>query len=86
MSHAVRLRKIGRSVMLAIPKAMLDTLNLSAGAAVELSIRSGRLVIDPKRQPRYSLGELLAPCKPSARRSREDRDWQTSRAVGRELI
>ena len=86
MSHAVRLRKIGRSVMLAIPKAMLDTLGLSADAAVELSIRSGRLVIDPKRRPRYSLGELLAPSKPSARRSREDRDWQASRAVGRELI
>jgi antitoxin ChpS len=72
--------------MLAIPKAMLDALGLSADAAVELSIQSGRLLVDPKRRPRYSLGELLVPCKPSARRSREDRDWQASRAVGRELI
>jgi antitoxin ChpS len=72
--------------MLAIPKAMLDTLDLSAGAAVELSIQSGRLVIDPKGRPRYSLDELLGRCNLSARRSRADHDWQTSRAAGRELI
>jgi antitoxin ChpS len=72
--------------MLTIPKAILDTLDLSADAAVELSIRSGRLVINPKRRRHYSLGELLAQCKPSARRSREDRDWQASRPHGRELI
>jgi antitoxin ChpS len=71
--------------MLTIPKAMLDALDLSADASVGLSIKSGRLVIDPKKR-RYSLDELLAKCNPSTRRTREDRDWQTSRAVGRELI
>jgi antitoxin ChpS len=72
--------------MLAIPKAMLDALDLSADASVGLSIKSGQLVVDPKRRRRYSLDELLAQCKPSTRRSREDREWQTSRTVGRELI
>jgi len=86
MSHAMRLRKIGRSVMLAIPQAVLDALNLSSNAAVVLSIESGRLVIDPKMRRRYSLDELLTRCNLSARRSRADRDWQTSRAAGRELI
>ena len=43
MSHAVRLRKVGRSVMLAIPEAILDTLDLSADATVALSIRSDDL-------------------------------------------
>lgn len=86
MSHAVRLRKVGGSVMLTIPKAMLDALDLSADASVGLSIKSGRLVIDPKKRRRYSLDELLAECNPSTRRTREDRDWQTSRAVGRELV
>ena len=72
--------------MLAIPKAMLEALELSADASVGLSIKAGRLVIDPKKRRRYSLDELLAQCDPSARRSREDRDWQTSPPIGRELI
>jgi antitoxin ChpS len=86
MPHGVRLRKVGGSVMLAIPKAMLDALDLSADASVGLSIKAGRLVVDPKKRRRYSLDELLAQCNPSARRSRGDRDWQTSPPVGRELV
>jgi antitoxin ChpS len=86
MPHGVRLRKVGGSVMLAIPKAMLDALDLSADASVGLSIKAGKLVVDPKKRRRYSLDELLAQCNPSARRSREDRDWQTSPPVGRELV
>jgi len=72
--------------MLAIPKAMLDALDLSSDASVGLSIKAGRLVVDPKKRRRYSLDELLAQCSPSARRSRKDSDWQTSPPVGRELI
>jgi antitoxin ChpS len=72
--------------MLAIPKAMLDALDLAPEASVGLSIKAGRLVVDPKRRRRYSLDELLAQCKRSARRSREDRDWLAGGPVGRELI
>ncbi len=72
--------------MLAIPKPMLDALDLAPDAAVGLSIESGRLVVHPKTRRRYSLDELLAECKPSSRRARKDRQWQTSSAVGRELI
>jgi antitoxin ChpS len=72
--------------MLAIPKPMLDALDLSPEASVGLSIKGGKLVVDPKKRRRYTLDELLAQCKPSARRSREDREWLTSRPVGRELI
>lgn len=72
--------------MLTIPKAMLDALDLASNAPVGLSIKAGRLVVDPKKRRRYSLDELLAQCKPSARSSREDRDWVESPPVGRELI
>ena len=41
MPHAVRLRKVGGSVMLAIPKPMLEALDLAPEAAVDLSIRAG---------------------------------------------
>jgi hypothetical protein len=49
MRRAARLRKVGRSVMLAIPKAMLDALDLAPNASVTLSIKAGRLVVDPKK-------------------------------------
>ncbi len=86
MPHAARLRKVGGSVMLAIPKPMLDALDLSPDAAVGLSIKAGRLVVEPKMRRRHSLDELLAQCKPSAKRSREDRAWTAGRPAGRELI
>ncbi len=86
MPHAARLRKVGGSVMVAIPKSMLDALDLAPEAAVDLSIKAGRLVIDPKKRRRYTLDELLAQCNPSARRSREDREWTSGPAIGRELI
>jgi antitoxin ChpS len=71
--------------MLPIPKPVLDALDLSPEASVGLSIKGGKLVVDPKKRRRYTLDELLAQCKPSARRSREDREWLTSLPVGREL-
>jgi antitoxin ChpS len=72
--------------MLAIPKPMLDALDLAPNASVGLSIKAGRLVVDPKKRRRYSLEELLEQCKPSARRTREDRDWLENPPTGRELI
>ena len=64
----------------------IDALDLAPDAEVGLSIESGRLVVAAPTRRRYSLDELLAQCKPSSRRARKDRDWQTGRAVGRELI
>jgi antitoxin ChpS len=72
--------------MLAIPKAMLDALDLGPDVSVGLSIKGGRLVVDPKQRRRHPLDELLAQCSPSGRRSREQREWLTSPPVGRELI
>ena len=86
MPNAVRLRKVGGSVMLAIPRAILDALELEPDASVELSVKAGKLVVDPKKRRRYSLDELLAQCNPAARHSHEDRNWQKSRRVGREII
>lgn len=86
MPHATRLRKVGGSIMLAIPKAILEALDLAPDTAVGLSIRTGRLVVDPQRCRRYSLEELLAQCRRSAPRARQDRQWLRAAPVGRELI
>ena len=86
MSHRSRLRKVGGSVMLAIPKALAEALDLAPDAPVSLSARAGKLVVESASRRRYSLDELLAQCKPSARVSAEDRKWLSAPPKGRELI
>lgn len=84
--HTTNLRKVGGSIMLAVPPAILDILHLHAGATVGLAVDHGRLVVEPTLRPRYSLDELLAQCDASAEFSAEDRDWMDSKPVGNELL
>ena len=92
--HTTNLRKVGGSVMLAVPPALLNVLQLEPGAKVGIAVESGRLVVQPRKRPRYTLQELLAQCNPTARRSKQssrrrskqDREWLNSKPVGREFI
>ncbi len=84
--HKTNLRKVGGSVMLAVPPAILDLLHLHAGVTVGLTVDAGRLVIEPSPRQRYSLDELLAQCDASADISEEDRIWLDDRPVGNELL
>jgi antitoxin ChpS len=95
--HTTNLRKVGGSVMLAVPPALLDILHLQPGAKVGIAVDSGRLVVEPQQRPRYTLNELLAQCNPkvrrknvqrskNARRSKQEQEWLDSKPVGRELI
>ena len=86
MTHAARLRKVGGSVMLAIPKPVLDALALGPDAPVGLSVKAGRLVVDPKGRRRYTLDELINQSKRAGKRSRADRSWVAGKPIGRELI
>jgi antitoxin ChpS len=84
--HTTNLRKVGGSVMLAVPPALLNILRLQPGAKVGIAVESGRLVVEPQQRRRYTLDELLAKCNPRARRSKEENEWINSRRVGDELI
>ena len=86
--HTTNLRKVGGSVMLAVPPAILDLLHLQAGATVGVAVADGRLVVDPKPRPRYTLAELLAEAEASGMYplSAEEREWIDAPAVGKELI
>ena len=85
--HTTTLRKVGGSIMLAVPPAFLDQLHLQAGATVGLAVDNGRLVVEAQARPRYALAELLAeaeaagayPLRP------EEREWIDAPAVGSEL-
>ncbi len=84
--YTTTLRKVGGSVMLAIPPALLDLLRLRPGAKVGIAVENGRLVLEPERRPHYRLDELLAQCNPKAWRTKEDREWLQSKPAGGELI
>ena len=84
--HTTNLRKVGGSVMLAVPPALLDLLSLQPGARVGIAVESGRLVVEPRKRPRYTLDELLARCSRKARRTSAERAWLSGAPSGRELI
>jgi antitoxin ChpS len=80
------LRKVGGSIMMVVPPAILDQLQLKAGAAVALVVDGQRLIVEPPRKPRYTLEELLDQCDPNAPFPDEDREWLSSAPAGRELL
>ena len=81
------LRKVGGSVMLAVPPAILNLVQLQSGSAVSISVENGRMVVEPEVTKRYSLQELLDQCDLSAPMpDSNDNRWTTSAPQGRELI
>lgn len=84
--HKTNLRKVGGSVMLVVPPAMLDLLALQAGASVSLTVADGRLIVEPQPGPVYSLEELLARCDAGADIDPGDREWLDGQPVGNELL
>jgi antitoxin ChpS len=80
------LRSVGGSIMVAIPKPLLQALGLAADAKVGLTVEDGRLVLEPRPKPRYTLADLLAQCDPSAPPSEEDRQWEAAEPIGREVL
>jgi len=83
--HTTNLRKVGGSIMLAIPPAVLEILNLQSGTTVEVAVDNGRLIIEPQSKPQYSLEELLAQCNLNAPITEDDRAWLDVKPVGNKL-
>jgi antitoxin ChpS len=86
MATTSTLRTVGGSVMMAIPKALLESLGLAPNAKLDLTVEDGRLVAVPRKRPKYSLDELLAMGNPNADLTEEDRDWLSDPPKGNEVI
>ncbi|NDP59224.1 MAG: antitoxin [Oxalobacteraceae bacterium] len=82
---SIVLRKVGGSIMLAVPPAILDLLHLHAGSTVDVEVDGGQLIVRPQVRRRYTLAELLAGSVCSRPRSLADQEWIDTPAVGREL-
>ena len=79
------LRKVGGSVMMTVPPAMLEELHLAAGATVSIGVEAGRLIVE-SRKPKYTLEELLAQCGGNQKLTDAEREWLDAPAVGREIL
>jgi len=80
------LRHLGGSVVMTVPKKILDLIHLGAGAKVEMRIEQGKLIVQPATKPRYTLTELLAQCQPEDfHLTEDDRAWLDAKPVGKEV-
>ena len=73
--HTTNLRKAGDSVMLGALPAVLEQMNLQAGAMVGFAIDMGPLLVEPRPRPRYTMAELLAASDYSQLQPAEEREW-----------
>ena len=83
--HTTHLRKVGGSVMLSVPPAILELLQLKAGSAVGVIVEGKRLIIEVQPRKRYTLDELLSQCDAS-QPSTQDHSWTNDPAFGNELL
>lgn len=86
MATTSTLRTVGGSVMMAIPKPLLDTLGVTANAKLDLSVEQGKLIAVPRKRPKYTLNELLAQGNPNAVLTDEDKEWLSDPPKGNEVI
>ena len=77
----VILHRWGNSVLIRLPKPMLEQIGLKEGSKVDVAIEDGRLVIEPLRRKRLTMAELLEGISPDDRP--ELLDWGPP--VGREV-
>ena len=84
--YTTTMRKVGGSVMLAVPPAFLEQLHLHVGSTVGIAIDGGRLMVEPTSRPRYTLAELLAASDYSQPQTALEREWVDTPPAGRELV
>ena len=70
----------GNSLALRIPRAYASEVRISEGSKVELSMKSGALVVRPISRKRHSLAELLRRVTPANRHE----SISTGASVGQE--
>ncbi|MFM8607768.1 MAG: AbrB/MazE/SpoVT family DNA-binding domain-containing protein [Hyphomicrobiales bacterium] len=86
MSLVSKLRKVGGSVMLSIPPAVLQTLSLNVEDAVDLSVAEGTLIVTPRKMRAYSLDDLLRACDRDAAMPIVDSEWTAGSSHGEEVL
>ena len=90
MRTTATLRKLGGSVVIAIPPAFLDNLNCVIGDRVDLALNNGFLEIRPQKKKltlaeRLKMYETAVSSRTEAERQ-ADLEWDRAPSQGRELL
>jgi antitoxin ChpS len=82
------IRKVGGSLMVALPKAAAEQLGLQDKQRIAFEIKKGRIVLDPKVyvRPKYKLADLIAECDADAPIPEEAQEWLDAPSVGSEIV
>lgn len=82
---AISVRQSGGANIVSIPKAIVQTLGLTVGSKLDLSIKDNAIVLTPIEEE-ATLEELLAGSpKECFSVTDEDREWIDAAAVGKEV-
>jgi len=82
---AISVRQSGGANIVSIPKAIVQTLGLSVGSKLDLSIKDNAIVLTPIEEE-ATLEELLAGSpKECFSVTDEDREWTDAVPVGKEF-
>ena len=83
MSCTATLRRSGGSVILSIPKVIVDSLAVDAGSVVELTMSGRSLSVTPARR---TLADRLAASPKSSAAWQRDGEWLEDAPQGREAL
>ena len=81
----VTIRKSGGACIISIPKVILRTLALDAGASLGLSIEDNKIILTPIKESLTLEAILEGSPKSALRLTEEDQLWLNSQSVGKEI-
>jgi antitoxin MazE len=76
-----RVQKWGNSLAVRIPRPYAEEVNLQENSAVDVSVRSGKLVVVPIPEPELTLDQLVDKITPENRHE----EVRTGKPVGNEV-
>lgn len=81
MPETARIRKVGGSLMVALPKIALSRHKLGSGSSVTVEVTPDGILLRAKRP---TLADMLAECEPGP--FEVDRTWVDTPPIGKEEI
>jgi antitoxin ChpS len=80
---SARLRNLGGSIAIALPKKLLSSLGLGSGSDVDIAIKDGSVIISPLKK-KYTLEEMIAGMEIGDLPS--DAEWENAPSAGKEAL
>ncbi len=84
MATRLIIRKSGGSVIICLPKAVLETLHLHVGSVINLSLKDNKIVLTPEKDEMTLAAVLKGSPKKKLALTDEDRDWLHEKSKGKE--